>query len=70
MISDDGVVLFPDLGAIKHSLEVAESLARASLMTPRSAKKRLVARSIELGQHDYGNGDYIPPKELLIYLVR
>lgn len=60
----------PDLGTIKHSLQVAESLARASLMTSKAAKQRLVARSFELGHHDNATEDYIPPKELLLYLVR
>lgn len=67
---EHGVMLSRDISAIKHSLEIAESLARASLMTPTSAKNRLIARSIELGQHEFCTEEYIPPKELLMYLVR
>lgn len=55
------------LEEIRHSLEVAESLARASLLTPISAKNRLLARSLEF---EGMGGAYVPPKEVLLYLVR
>lgn len=57
---------------IRQSLAVAESLARACMLTPHSAKMRLAARSWELQQlgHVDDNGDYVPPKEILLYLVR
>lgn len=61
-----------DLKRIKEDLELAESLARASLMTPTAAKKRLLARGMQLkfGYMDETSGDFVPPKELLLYLVR
>lgn len=66
---------------MRESLAVAERLAAASLMTSESAKRRLQARSIELGlplapsRGGYGAFDvdleeYVPPRALLLYLVR
>lgn len=57
-----------DLSAIKKSLELAETLASVSLMTPASARRRLQARSVELGLRP--GQAYEPPRELLLYLVR
>lgn len=68
----DGLLATDNIGAIRQSLVLAESLARASLMTSPAAKRRLVARSIELqiGYVDEESGDFVPPKQLLLYLVR
>lgn len=57
-----------DLSAIKKSLELAETLASVSLMTPPAARRRLQARSVELGL--IPGQPYEPPRELLLYLVR
>lgn len=57
-----------DLSAIKRSLELAETLASVSLMTSPAAKRRLQARSVELGLRP--GQPYEPPRELLLYLVR
>lgn len=58
----------PDLCNMKNSLALAESLARASLMTSPAAKRRLQARRLELGLGEHPG--YVPPKHLLLYLVR
>uniref|UniRef100_A0A1B6CCY4 Nocturnin n=1 Tax=Clastoptera arizonana TaxID=38151 RepID=A0A1B6CCY4_9HEMI len=70
-ITDDEDDIMPNLNLehIKASLEIAESLAKASLMTSPAAKRRLQARKMELGLVDDSAG-YIPPKHLLLYLVR
>ncbi|RZF36245.1 hypothetical protein LSTR_LSTR013670 [Laodelphax striatellus] len=57
----------PDLCNMKASLALAESLARASLMTSPAAKRRLQARRLELGLGELPG--YVPPKHLLLYLV-
>ncbi len=54
---------------MRKSLEVAESLAKASMLTPPSAERRLRARQLELDSKDDPNG-YVPPKHVLLYLVR
>lgn len=58
---------------MRQSLAVAERLAAASLMTSAAAKRRLQARSLELGGLA-GLGpdlaEYVPPRALLLYLVR
>lgn len=66
---DDNTMPNLNLEHIKASLEIAESLAKASLMTSPAAKRRLQARKVELGLMD-DNAGYIPPKHLLLYLVR
>uniref|UniRef100_A0A8D8R0S3 Nocturnin n=1 Tax=Cacopsylla melanoneura TaxID=428564 RepID=A0A8D8R0S3_9HEMI len=53
---------------IKEKLAIAESLASASLLTSPAAKRRLQARKLELGLGD--EPGYVPPKDLLLYLVR
>ncbi|XP_052126844.1 uncharacterized protein LOC127750153 isoform X2 [Frankliniella occidentalis] len=66
---------------MRESLAVAERLAAASLMTSAAAKRRLQARSIELGASSPDAGiafgglsglaeEYVPPRALLLYLVR
>jgi hypothetical protein len=68
-MAEDGDVLMPSLNDIRESLALAESLARASLLTSPGAKRRLAARRLELGE-DPSTGVYTPPKHLLLYLVR
>ncbi|KAG8263326.1 Nocturnin [Homalodisca vitripennis] len=58
----------PSLATIKDSLAIAERLAQASLMTSPAAKRRLQARRMELGLGE--DPEYVPPKHLLLYLVR
>lgn len=56
--------------------EIRESLTKTSMMTSPAAKRRLAARKMEMSLnsanfvYDSENSDYIPPKELLMYLVR
>ena len=69
-----------DLGSIHESLAIAERLAQASLLTSPDASRRLTARriqmeqdGIELPSEDGADTDpayYVPPKQLLLYLVR
>lgn len=67
-----------DIKEFRGQLAVAEALARASMLTSPAAKRRLQARKIEfeLDSEDSVNRqltderDYVPPKELLMYLVR
>lgn len=60
----------------REKLAIAEALANTSMMTSTAAKNRLVARKIEMSLnapdfvYDPENSEYIPPKELLMYLVR
>ena len=54
---------------IRESLALAESLAKASLLTSTGAKQRLAARRLEMEDGNAGGG-YVPPKHLLLYLVR
>lgn len=68
-LSDMEYGTLPSLAAIKDSLALAERLAQASLMTSPAARRRLQARHVELGLGD-DPGGYVPPKHLLLYLVR
>lgn len=60
----------------RDKMDVAEALAKTSMMTSPAAKRRLAARQMEMNLnnadfvYDSENSDYIPPKELLMYLVR
>lgn len=60
----------------REKLAIAEALANTSMMTSPAAKRRLAARKIEMSLntpdfvYDPENAEYIPPKELLMYLVR
>lgn len=60
----------------REKLAIAEALANTSMMTPSAAKNRLAARKIEMSLntpdfvYDPENAEYIPPKDLLMYLVR
>lgn len=60
----------------RDKLNVAEALAKTSMMTSPAASRRLAARKMEMNLNDADfvydseNSDYIPPKELLMYLVR
>lgn len=63
---------YVNMQKIKESLALAEKLAKASMMTSPAARKRLAARSLELkfGYMDENSGEFVPPKQLLLYLVR
>lgn len=62
------------------NLSVAEAVAQTSAMTSPAARRRLAARKIEMEMNakvadtiirkEGETGDYVPPKQLLIYLVR
>lgn len=60
----------------REKLAIAEALANTSMMTSSAAKGRLAARKIEMSLntpdfvYDPENAEYIPPKELLMYLMR
>lgn len=60
----------------REKLAIAEALANTSMMTSSAAKNRLAARKIEMSLntpdfiYDPENAEYIPPKDLLMYLVR
>lgn len=60
----------------REKLAIAEALANTSMMTSPAVKRRLQARKMELSLnapdfvYDPENAEYIPPKELLMYLVR
>lgn len=66
--SEEEFATLPSLAAIKDSLAIAERLAQASLMTSPAAKRRLQARRVEMGLGE--DPGYVPPKHLLLYLVR
>lgn len=61
---------------MRDKLDVADALANTSMLTTPTAKRRLAARQMEMNLnsadfvYDSENADYIPPKELLMYLVR
>lgn len=57
-----------NLKDIKESLAIAESLATTALMTSPAAKRRLIARKLEMGLDS--NLEFVPPKQVLLYLVR
>lgn len=66
-----------DKQEFREKLAVAEALARTSMMTSPAAKRRLAARKIEMdiNADAFNNAtdedfDYVPPKQLLLYLVR
>lgn len=68
----------------KERFAVAEALARASMLTSPAVRRRLAARKVEIdmmagvgtvrGNEDEGywtaDFDYVPPRELLMYMVR
>lgn len=54
---------------INESLQIAEKLARASQLTSPSAERRLRVRQLEFHSKDDSKG-YVPPKHVLLYLVR
>lgn len=60
----------------REKLAIAEALANTSMMSSPAVKRRLAARKIEMSLntpdfvYDPENAEYIPPKELLMYLVR
>lgn len=60
----------------RNKLAIAEALAQATMLTPSAASRRLAARKMEMNindpdfVYDSVNGEFIPPKDLLLYLVR
>lgn len=60
------------MDAVHQFLDRAEILSKVSLMTSPAAKRRLVAKSLQLqmGHLEEESGDYIPSRQLLLYLVR
>lgn len=53
-------------------MQVDEIIAKVSCLTPSDVKNRLVARSYELliREVESCKDESVPPKELLMYLVR
>lgn len=49
-----------------------DALSNISFLSSPAMRQRLAARSLEIKmcQHDENDGDFVPPKELLLYLVR
>lgn len=62
----------------RKKLEIAETLAKTSMLMSPAVKRRLAARKVEMDLenstsepfYDEDGNDYVPPRELLIYLVR
>lgn len=54
------------------SMGVNETLNKISSLASPSVRQRLAARSLEIrmAQHEDTEGEFVPPKELLLYLVR
>lgn len=65
-----------DENYFRDKLAVAEALAQASMMTSPAVKRRLAARKLEMEindgdfAYDSDTEEFIPPKQLLMYLVR
>lgn len=75
-----------DINDFRDKLKVAEALSQMSMLTSPAAKRRLAARKIEMdscnqcfaddnnsrvGFKPFNDEDgYVPPRELLMYLVR
>lgn len=63
-----------DTGVDKKRPTVAELVELVNSLTPPGAKLRLAAKSCDLYSRQFGeNGeenDFLPPRELLQYLVR
>lgn len=59
----------------RDKLAIAEALAQTSMMTSPAVRRRLAARKIEMSINNADfvydtDSDYIPPRELLMYLLR
>lgn len=61
----------------REKFAIAEALAKTSMMTPPAQKRRLAARKIEMSLLQVpgyviepDESDYIPPTDLLMYMVR
>lgn len=61
----------------REKFALAETLANTSLMNSPAVRLRLAARKIEMNLNttdstadDFDEADYVPPKDLLMYLVR
>lgn len=65
-----------DENYFRDKLAVAEALAQASIMTSPAVRRRLAARKLEMELsdgdfvYDADNEEFVPPKQLLMYLVR
>lgn len=59
-----------NLDSIKEDVALAEILSKVNLMTSPAVKKRLAARSLELKFGHLEGGNFVPPREVLLYLVR
>ncbi|KAJ8919962.1 hypothetical protein NQ315_006491 [Exocentrus adspersus] len=77
MMMSDALLLEDDAGIdlknFREKLALAETFSRVSLLASSpTAKRRLASRSLELkfGYLDEDSGYFIPPRQLLIYLVR
>ncbi|KAJ6640811.1 Nocturnin [Pseudolycoriella hygida] len=59
---------------VNDKLKVNEALVRTSMMTSPAARRRLAARKIEMeidaADESATDSDYVPPKQLLMFLVR
>ncbi|GAB0089999.1 hypothetical protein DMENIID0001_046300 [Sergentomyia squamirostris] len=54
---------------------LADAITKTSMLTSPAARRRLAARKMEMDANAYISGhqddlDYVPPRDLLIYLVR
>lgn len=58
-----------DMKEMKESLAIAERLASAAMLTSTAARRRLKARNMEIVGMNVDPA-FVPPKELLMYLVR
>lgn len=58
-----------NMKTMRESLAVAERLASAAMLTSPAARRRLKARKLEIGGPDV-DPMFVPPKEVLLYLVR
>uniref|UniRef100_T1GUF9 Uncharacterized protein n=1 Tax=Megaselia scalaris TaxID=36166 RepID=T1GUF9_MEGSC len=54
----------------REQFDMAEALARTSLMTSPAAKRRIAARKKEIDHGLSRDYEFEPPRDLLLYLVR
>lgn len=66
---DDGEI---NLRNFREKFALAESLSRISLNSSPRSKKKIVKKNVQrrFGTFDENSGNFIPPKTLLIMLVR
>lgn len=53
---------------IKDTLEIAEKLASVNLLSTSSSSSTRIRRKLQLKYNEDGN--FVPPKQVLLYLVR